>query len=92
MFIWWNRDLDNNGHQLRLDVREAANSIFAEACRRTRAVLGEDCDAAALMEVAVQKISQYLDRAAAPPYSRDVRPLLMLRFTRCCDAKRYGIH
>ena len=50
MFIWWNRDLDNNGHQLRLDVREAANSIFAEACRRTRAVLGEDCDAAALME------------------------------------------
>jgi hypothetical protein len=78
---WWDRDIDRTGRPLRHDVRKAALEIWQEACRRARFLLGDDSDAAELLEIAVGHVSRYLNRADTPLGARDCRPLLLLNFS-----------
>jgi DNA-directed RNA polymerase specialized sigma24 family protein len=89
---WWDRDLDCTGRVIRADVRQAGHKIWDTACYRVRSTCGDDADAGWLMESAVERISRYLDRKAAPLFSNDVRGLLLTAFCRllCRYAKKVG--
>jgi DNA-directed RNA polymerase specialized sigma24 family protein len=80
--LWWDRELDPTGKPIRLDVRSAAREVWDEACRQTRALLGEPCEAAVLMERSVAQISRYLNRRGVPTFSQDTSGLLMCAFCR----------
>jgi hypothetical protein len=80
--VWWDRESDSSGRQIRADVRAAAHEIWPSACRHTQALLHDTGDAAELMEKAVAQVSQYLDRACADPYSQNTKGILMCAFCR----------
>ena len=80
--IWWDQELDPTGKPIRLDVRSAAREIWNDACTQTRALLGEPCEAASLMERSVVQISRYLNRRGVPTFSQDTSGLLMCAFCR----------
>jgi hypothetical protein len=80
--LWWDRELDPTGKPIRLDVRSAAREVWDEACRQTRTLLGEPCEAAVLMERSVAQISRYLNRRGVPTFSEDTSGLLMCAFCR----------
>lgn len=80
--LWWDRELDPTGKPIRLDVRSAAREVWNDACNRTRALLGEPCEAAGLMERSVVQISRYLNRRGLPMFSQDTSGLLMCAFCR----------
>jgi hypothetical protein len=80
--VWWDQELDPTGRPIRLDVRCAAHELWNNACTRTRAVLGEPCEAAGLMERSVVQISRYLNRRGAATFSQDTNGLLMCAFSR----------
>jgi DNA-directed RNA polymerase specialized sigma24 family protein len=86
--FWWDREFDAGGKAIRADVRAAARTIWPNACERTRALLGEACEATGLMELSVVRISRYLDRRGAPPFSEDVDGLLTCAF--CRALRRYA--
>jgi hypothetical protein len=79
---WWDREFDPSGTSIRADVRASARELWSNACRQTKALLGEACEAYRLMERAVIQISRYLDRQAIPLFSRDTDRLLMCAFGR----------
>jgi hypothetical protein len=85
--LWWDRELDPTGKPIRLDVRSAAREVWNDACTQTRALLGEPCEAAGLMERSVVQISRYLNRRALPMFSQDTSGLLMCAF--CRALRRY---
>src|SRR4051794_31612109 len=80
--IWWDQELDPTGKPIRLDVRSAAREVWKDACNQTRALLGEPCEAAGLMESSVVQISRYLNRRGAAIFSQDTSSLLMCAFCR----------
>ena len=85
--VWWDRDVDQAGRQIRPDVRLAGHEIWECACERTRAVVGEHAPAAELMESTVAQVSRYLDRIGAP-LSPQKHGLLMAAFSR--TLRRYA--
>ena len=87
--VWWDRDCDSSGRQIRADVRAAAHEIWPNACRQARSLLGDVSDAAELMEQSVAQVSQYLDRASASPFSQNTRGILMCAF--CRALRRYAM-
>jgi hypothetical protein len=80
--IWWDQELDPTGKPIRLDVRSAAREVWKDACNQTRALLGEPCEAAGLMERSVVQISRYLNRRGVATFSQDTSSLLMCAFCR----------
>jgi DNA-directed RNA polymerase specialized sigma24 family protein len=80
--IWWDQELDPTGKPLRLDVRSAAREVWNDACNQTRALLGEPCEAAGLMERSVLQISRYLNRRGVATFSQNTSSLLMCAFCR----------
>jgi hypothetical protein len=80
--LWWDQELDPTGKPIRLDVRSAAREVWNDACNQTRALLGEPCEAAGLMERSVLQISRYLNRRGLPMFSQDTSGLLMCAFCR----------
>lgn len=80
--LWWDRELDPTGKPIRLDVRSAACEVWNDACNQTRTLLGDACEAAALMERSVVQISRYLNRRGLPMFSQDTNGLLMCAFCR----------
>lgn len=87
--LWWDRELDSSGRQIRADVRAAGHEIWPNACRQARSLLGDVSDAAELMEQSVAQVSQYLDRAGANPFSQNTRGILMCAF--CRALRRYAM-
>jgi len=85
--VWWDRDVDLGGRQIRPDVRLAGHEIWECACVRTRAAVGEHAPAAELMERAVAQVSRYLDRIGAPLSPRK-HGLLLAAFSR--TLRRYA--
>jgi DNA-directed RNA polymerase specialized sigma24 family protein len=79
---WWDQELDPTGKPIRLDVRSAAREVWNDACTQTRALLGEPCEAAGLMERSVVQISRYLNRRGVATFSQDTSRLLMCAFCR----------
>lgn len=80
--LWWDRDVDRRGRPIRVDVREAAHEVWEHACSRARVVLGDDGDAAEMMEVSVERVSRYLDKRGATPKSENTAGLLTTAFRR----------
>jgi hypothetical protein len=80
--FWWDRELDPTGKIIRPDVRSAAREIWHDACSQTRALLGEVCDAAVLMERSVAQISRYLNRRGTPLFAPGTSILLTCAFCR----------
>ena len=80
--LWWDRDSDRMGRPLRADVRAAAHEIWNQACARARAALGDDCDAAEMIEISVEKVSLYLDSQGAAAFSENTAALLTVAFRR----------
>jgi hypothetical protein len=87
--LWWDREADSSGRAIREDVRAAARQVWDEACKRTRAVLGEPCEAAGLMERTVTQVSRYLDRRGIPMFAQDTGGLVLCAF--CRALRRYGV-
>ena len=87
--IWWDQELDPTGKPLRLDVRSAAREVWNDACNQTRALLGEPCEAAGLMERSVVQISRYLNRRGVAAFSQDTSSLLMFAF--CRALRRHAV-
>jgi hypothetical protein len=81
-FAWWDQEFDAAGRPIRLDVRMAAQQFWKSACHKTRALVGEPWDAAALLERAVAQVSRYLDRRAVAPLSQDAGRVLRCAFYR----------
>jgi len=80
--LWWDRDSDRMGRPIRADVRAAAHEIWNHACARVRAALGDDCDAAEMMEVSVERVSRYLDSQGSGVFSHSAPALLTIALRR----------
>ena len=80
--LWWDREVDPAGRPIREDVRQAGHQIWAQACQRTRFLLGDAGPAAELMENSVAEVSRYLDRIGATESSGARHGLLMVAFCR----------
>jgi RNA polymerase sigma factor (sigma-70 family) len=65
---WWDRDVDESGSAIRIDVREAARRIWGRVCADVRSVLGDSTEAQELLEKAVASVSRYLDRNNVPAH------------------------
>jgi hypothetical protein len=86
--LWWDRETDSSGRAIREDVRAAARQVWDDACQKTRALLGEACEAAGLMERTVTQVSRYLDRRGIPMFAQDTGGLVLCAF--CRALRRYG--
>jgi DNA-directed RNA polymerase specialized sigma24 family protein len=86
--LWWDRDTDSSGRAIREDVRAAARQVWDDACKKTRALLGEPCEAAGMMEKTVTQVSRYLDRRGIPMFAQDTGGLVLCAF--CRALRRYA--
>ncbi len=86
--LWWDRETDYSGRPIRADVRAAARQVWDDACQKTRASLGEACEAAGLMETTVTQVSRYLDRQGIPLFAQDTGGLILCAFIRAL--RRYA--
>jgi hypothetical protein len=86
--LWWDRETDCSGRPIRADVRAAARQVWDDACQKTRASLGEACEAAGLMERTVTQVSRYLDRREIPLFAQDTVGLILCAFIRAL--RRYA--
>ena len=80
--LWWDRDTDRMGRLIRADVRAAAHEIWNQACARARGALGDDSDAAEMMEISVENVSHYLDSQGAGAFCENTAALLTVAFRR----------
>ena len=87
--FWWDRELDFAGRPIRPDVRAAAHVVWDQARGRVQAVLGDDSDAASLMEKSVSQVSRYLDRTGSASFSGNTNGLLVRAF--CRALRRYAV-
>ena len=69
---WWDRDVDDQGVPLRADVRLAASQFWSAACGRARHMLGDEAEAAELLEASLVQISHDLDRRQIAQTVEDV--------------------
>jgi DNA-directed RNA polymerase specialized sigma24 family protein len=83
---WWDRKLDRSGRPIREDVRAAGHEVWPQVCRRARSMLGDDTEAAELLEASVESISRYLDQKRVPVFSANIAALLYRAFY--CRAMR----
>jgi DNA-directed RNA polymerase specialized sigma24 family protein len=90
--FWWDRELDFAGRPIRPDVRAAAHEVWYQACGRVQAVLGDDSDAASLMEKSVSQVSRYLDRMGSTPFSGNMNGLLVRAFCRALRRHAMKLH
>ena len=80
--LWWDRDSDRMGRPIRADVRAAAHEIWNRARAMAQARLGDDGDAAEIMEMSVERVSHYLNRHRVLLFSVAVSGLLATAFRR----------
>ncbi len=85
---WWDRDTDQEGRRIRLDVRNAAHEIWQRVLAQVESVLGDSSAAGELMELAVAQASQYLDRRGIPVDSQSHVGLLLVVFWRLLERQR----
>lgn len=78
--VWWDREIDREGRPIRRDVREAAVAIWANACSRTHAALGDATDAAEILEQCVSNVSRSLDSHNKEESSQNTIGLLWVSF------------
>ena len=86
--IWWDRESDSTGKQIRKDVRDAAHMIWERALLQVKRNLGDPGEAAGLMETSVSQVSRYLDRKNAPANAKDTAAILMVALGR--NLRRYA--
>jgi hypothetical protein len=86
--LWWDRDCDGMGRPIRADVRAAAHEIWDLACARAQATLGDQADAAEIMEISVERVSHYLNRRGVLLFSMAVSGLLTTAFSRQVQKRR----
>jgi DNA-directed RNA polymerase specialized sigma24 family protein len=87
--VWWDREFDSSGRQIRADVRAAAHEIWPNACRQARALLGDVSEAPEVMEKIVVQVSRYLDRNGADLFTQNTTGVLMCAF--CRSLRRYAM-
>ena len=87
--VWWDREFDSLGRQIRADVRAAAHEIWPNACRQARALLGDVSEAPEVMEKVVVQVSRYLDRTGAGLFTQNTSGVLMCAF--CRALRRYAM-
>jgi len=80
--LWWDKELDRAGHLIREDVRAAAHEIWNLVRKKTKAALGDDSEAAEMLESVVEQISCYLNRKECLPFSANTAALLTVAFRR----------
>jgi DNA-directed RNA polymerase specialized sigma24 family protein len=78
--VWWDREIDREGHPIRGDVRQAAREIWIHACVVATSLLGDNTDAAEIMEVCVGRVSRYLTAKREAPIAQNTNALLMVAF------------
>ena len=78
------------GRPIRDDVRSAAHEIWAEAGRRSEALVVDRAQAADLMEDSAARVSRYLDHIEAPK-SSPKNGLLLLSSPNCCEISRHEV-
>lgn len=79
---YWETATDSQGRAIREDVRQAAKAIWNAVRRRTCAVLGDDLEAAEILERSVGRVSRYLDSHGAGLFTENVNALLFVSFRR----------
>ena len=79
---YWENAIDWQGRAVRGDVKQAAKTMWKAMCSRTRAVLGDDVEAADILERCVGRVSRYLDTRGAAPFTENVNALLFVSYRR----------
>lgn len=74
--LWWDRDIDRAGRPIRLDVREAALSVWQNASTRIQFVGCDPCRVADLIEKTIAQLSRYLNRHEIALFSRNIEGLV----------------
>jgi len=72
----------SQGGVLREDVKHAANNIWKGVCITTRAILGDDAEAAEILERCLARVSRYLDAHGGVMFAQNVNALLFVSFRR----------
>jgi len=80
--MYWGKAIDSQGRAIREDVRQAAKTIWNSVCRRTCAVLGDDTEAAEILEHCVGRVSRYLDGHGVALFTQNLNALLFVSFRR----------